>query len=331
MSPGRRLLTAISLVVGLCLAGTLGYHLIERMSWLDGLYMTVVTITTVGYAEVKPLDTAGRWFTMGLIFTGVGTAYYGFAAVTEAVVGGQLRAIVGKTAMDRRIRQLKGHIIVCGYGRFGRVVVEALRRQRERPEIVLVEIDPEKEVELERTGLFYVLGSALDEEVLDHAGIRAASDIVIATSSDPDNVFISLSARELNPTIRIHARAESEVGVRHLQLAGADRAISSYHYSAMRIAAAIARPAALDFLSIIFPGGKGVSIEEVRVLERSPLITRTVAQVEHDYPRMRIVALKRGAEEITVAPEPQTQFQADDLLIAVGAEDSLKRLAEMAA
>jgi voltage-gated potassium channel len=331
MSSGQRLLRAISLVVGLCLAGTLGYHLIERMSWLDGLYMTVVTITTVGYAEVKPLDTAGRWFTMGLIFTGVGTAYYGFAAVTEAVVGGQLRAMVGKTAMDRRIRQLKGHIIVCGYGRFGRVVVEALRQQRERPQIVLVEIDSEKEAELERSGMFYVIGSGLDEDVLDHAGIREASDIVIATSSDPDNVFISLSVRELNPTIRIHARAESEVGVRHLQLAGADRAISSYQYSAMRIAAAIARPAALDFLSIIFPGGKGVSIEEVRVADRSVLITRTIAQVEQDYPRMRIVALKRGTEEITVAPEPQTQFQADDLVIAVGAEDSLKRLAEMAA
>ena len=233
--------------------------------------------------------------------------------------------------MDRRIRKLRGHIIVCGYGRFGRIVADALRQQRERPEIVLVEIDPEKQAELERTGLFYVIGSALDEEVLEHAGIRFASDIVIATSSDPDNVFISLSAREGNPTVRIHARAESEVGVRHLHLAGADRAISSYKYSAVRIAAAIARPAALDFLSIIFPGGKGVSIEEVRVLERSPLITLTVAQVERDHPRMRIVALKRGAEEITVAPEPQTQFQADDLVIAVGAKDGLRRLGEMAA
>jgi len=331
MNPGRRLLIAIGLVVGLSLAGTIGYHLIEGMSWLDGLYMTIVTITTVGYAEVKPLDTAGRWFTMGLIFTGVGTAYYGFAAVTEAVVGGQLRAIVGKTTMDRRIRQLRGHLIVCGYGRFGRVVVEALRQQREQPEIVLVEVDPEKEAELERSGTFYVMGSALDEEVLDHAGIRVASDIVIATSSDPDNVFISLSARERNPSIRIYARAESEVGVRHLQLAGADRAISSYRYSAMRIAAAIARPAALDFLSIIFPGGKGVSIEEVRVLPHSSLIARTIAQIENEYTRLRIVALKRGAEEITIAPEPQTKFQADDLLIVVGAEDSLKRLAEIAA
>lgn len=331
MNPGRRLLTAVGLVVGLSVAGTLGYHLIEGMSWLDGLYMTVVTITTVGYAEVKPLDTAGRWFTMGLIFTGVGTAYYGFAAVTEAVVGGQLRAIVGKTTMDRRIRQLKGHLIVCGYGRFGRVVVEALRQQRKHPEIVLVEVDPDKQAELERSGMYYVMGSALDEEVLDHAGIHVASDIVIATSSDPDNVFISLSARESNPSIRIYARAESEVGVRHLQLAGADRAISSYRYSAMRIAAAIARPAALDFLSIIFPGGKGVSIEEVRVLQQSRLIARTIAQIENEYTRLRIVALKRGAEEITIAPDPQTKFQADDLLIAVGAEDSLKRLAEIAA
>src|SRR5271170_2667511 len=137
MTPGQRLLKAMGLVIGLCVAGTIGYHLIESMSWLDGLYMTVVTITTVGYAEVKPLDTAGRWFTMGLIFTGVGTAYYGFASVTEVVVGGQLRAIMGKTAMDRRIRQLKSHIIICGYGRFGRVVVEALGQQREPSAIVV--------------------------------------------------------------------------------------------------------------------------------------------------------------------------------------------------
>lgn len=330
MSAGQRLLVAIGLVASLCLIGSVGYHFIEGMSWLDGLYMTVVTITTVGFAEVKPLDDAGRWFTMGLIFTGVGTAYYGFAAVTEAVVGGQLRAIMGKTAMDRRIRQLKNHIIICGYGRFGRVVVDALNQQREPPQMVLIEIDPDKQAELERLGIYYVAGSALDEDVLEHAGIHAASDIVIATSSDPDNVFISLSAREKNPSIRIHARAESDLGLRHLQLAGADRAISSYQYSAMRIAAAISRPAALDFLSIIFPGGNGVTIEEVRVSANCQLLDRTIVQVEHDLPRMRIIALKRDKVEISIAPEPHTQFEVGDLLIAVGAEDSVKRLAEMA-
>ncbi|MGA2410725.1 MAG: potassium channel protein [Candidatus Binataceae bacterium] len=330
MTPGRRLAVAIGLVIGLCLAGTVGYHLIERMSWLDGLYMTVVTITTVGYAEVKPLDVAGRWFTMGLIFTGVGTAYYGFAAVTEAVVGGQLRAIVGKTAMDLRIRQLKGHVIVCGYGRFGRVVVDELQSQRTHQNIVMIEPDPERQAELERSGIDFIGGSALDEAVLEHAGIRTASDIVIATSSDPDNVFISLSAREKNPNIRIHARAESDVGLRHLQLAGADRAISSYHYSALRIAAAIARPSALDFISMVFPGGKGVSIEEIRISDRSALAGRTLTQLEHEHPRMRIVALKRGAEEITIAPEGHMPFQAGDLLVAIGADESLKRLAELA-
>jgi voltage-gated potassium channel len=331
MSPLRRLLFAIGLVVSLCLIGSVGYHFIEGMSWFDGLYMTVVTITTVGYAEVKPLDTAGRWFTMGLIFTGVGTAYYGFASVTEVVVGGQLRTLMGKTAMDLRIRQLKDHIIICGYGRFGRVVIEALTQQRQSPAIVVVEVDPDKHAELDRLGIYYVAGSALDEDVLEHAGIGAASDIVIATSSDPDNVFVSLSAREKNPSIRIHARAETEVGLRHLQLAGADRAISSYRYSAVRIAAAIARPAALDFLSIIFPGGKGVTIEEVRVLANGRLVGRTIVQVEHELPRMRIVALKSGSDEISVAPEPHKELQAGDLLIAVGGEDSVKRLAEMAA
>jgi voltage-gated potassium channel len=330
MTPGQRLLVALGLVVGLCVAGSAGYHVIERMSWLDGLYMTVITITTVGYAEVKPLDDAGRWFTMGLIFTGVGTAFYGFAAVTEAVVGGQLRAMMGKTAMDLRIRQLKGHVIVCGYGRFGRVVIDELRSQKTHQSVVIIELDPEKQAELERNGIYYVAGSALDEDVLEHAGIRAASDIVIATSSDPDNVFISLSAREKNPTIRIHARAESDVGLRHLHLAGADRAISSYHYSATRIAAAIARPSALDFISMVFPGGKGVSIEEIRVSGRSTLAGRTIAQLEHELVRMRVVALKRGTDEIAIAPEAHTQFHPGDLLIAIGADESLKRLAELA-
>jgi voltage-gated potassium channel len=216
MNPAaRRIVLGLAAVVALVAVGTAGYACIEGMSFIDSLYMTVITITTVGYQEVKPLDTNGRIFTMFLIFTGVGAAFYVFAAVTEMVVGGQLREMMGKSAMTRKIHQLEGHVIVCGYGRFGRIVVEELRR--DGMTTVVIERNPDLEADLARANELYVIGSALEEQSLEQAGISAASDIVVATASDPDNVFISLSARSKNPQIRIHARAESEIGLKHLQ------------------------------------------------------------------------------------------------------------------
>ena len=181
-----------------------------------------------------------------------------------------------------------------------------------------------------QTGKLYVLGSALDESTLEQAGIALASEIVIATASDPDNVFIALSARSKNPQIRIHARAESEIGLKHLELAGVDQAISSYHWSAMRIANAIARPSVVDFLDLLFPGlrPEEFGLEEVRVPEQSNLAGKTIAALEHDGDRIRIVALKRGAEPMEFVPEPQTQVRPGDLFVAIGARPSLQRLAE---
>ena len=207
MNLARRVALGIALIAMLTLVGSAGYMLIEHMSFLDALYMTVITITTVGYEEVKPLDTAGRLFTIAMIFVGVGTAYYVFAAITEVVVSGQFREFVGKNTMNRKIQHLEGHVILVGYGRFGRVVADQLKDDRHT--LVVIEVNPELEAELARSGLFYIIGSALDEAVLDAAGILHASEIV-ATASDPDNVFISLSARGQNPAIRIHARAETE-------------------------------------------------------------------------------------------------------------------------
>lgn len=329
MNPAaRRIVLGLGAVAALVVIGSAGYAAIERMSYIDSLYMTVITITTVGYQEVKPLDTNGRIFTMILIFTGVGTAFYVFAAVTEMVVGGQLREMMGKSAMTRRIHQLESHVIVCGYGRFGRIVVEELRR--DGMTTVVIEKNPDLEAELVRSNELYIIGSALEEQSLEQAGISSASDIVVATASDPDNVFISLSARSKNPQIRIHARAESEIGLKHLQLAGADRAISSYQWSAMRIANSIARPAVVDFLNLVLAGlrGEEFSLEEVRVLARSPLAGKTVAVLEQEHERMRIVALKRGSDAISLIPGPQIEVQPGDLLIAIGARLSLRRLAE---
>ncbi|MBV8807523.1 MAG: potassium channel protein [Acidobacteriaceae bacterium] len=325
---GRRLLIGLGLIILLIAVGTCGYMLIEHMYFQDALFMTIITITTVGYGEIKPLDSAGTAFTIALIFTGVGTAYYVLAAVTEMVVGGQLRELLGRNAMMRKIHHLSGHVIVCGYGRFGRVVVDELRRYHTT--LVIIEKDPEKESVLTQTGELYIVGSALEENTLESAGIVRASEIVIATASDPNNVFIALSARSKNSQIRIHARAESELGLKHLELAGVDQAISSYHWSAMRIANAIARPSVVDFLDLLLPGlrPEEFGLEEVRVPDHSSLSGRTIATLEREGDRIRIVALKRGSEPMAFVPQPQTEIQPGDLFVAIGARPSLQRLAE---
>jgi|HubBroStandDraft_5_1064220.scaffolds.fasta_scaffold78632_2 voltage-gated potassium channel len=329
MNPARRVALGIGLVAVLTLVGSAGYMLIEHMSFLDALYMTVITITTVGYEEVKPLDTAGRLFTIAIIFVGVGTAYYVFAAITEVVVSGQFREFVGKNTMNRKIQHLEGHVILVGYGRFGRVVADQLKDDRHT--LVVIEVNPELEPELARSGLFYIIGSALDETVLEAAGILHASEIVVATASDPDNVFISLSARGRNPAIRIHARAETEAGLRHLELAGADRVISSYHFSAYRIAAAIARPSVVDFLTLVLPGGsEETSLEEVKVPPHSALIGMTITAIERANARLRVVGLKRGNDPISIIPDEQTTVAAGDLIVVLGARESLERLASSA-
>src|SRR5580698_1973409 len=329
MNPARRVALGIGLVAVLTLVGSAGYMLIEHMSFLDALYMTVITITTVGYEEVKPLDTAGRIFTVSIIFVGVGAAYYVFAAITEVVVSGQFREFVGKNTMNRKIQHLEGHVILVGYGRFGRVVADQLKDDRHT--LVVIEVNPELEPELARSGLFYIIGSALDETVLEAAGILHASEIVVATASDPDNVFISLSARGRNPAIRIHARAETEAGLRHLELAGADRVISSYHFSAYRIAAAIARPSVVDFLTLVLPGGsEETSLEEVKVPPHSALIGMTITAIERANARLRVVGLKRGNDPISIIPDEQTTIAAGDLIVVLGARESLERLASSA-
>ena len=325
LSPGRRFLVAIAGIVVLTAGGTVGYMAIEHMTALDALYMTVITISTVGYEEVKPLGEGGRIFTMGLIVTGVGTAFYIFAVVTQFVVEGQLREIVGRAAMKRRIEQLEGHVVICGFGRMGRVVAEEVTRSG--GEAVVIERDPTREAELAEGGLLYVIGSALEDRVLKDAGLPRARAIVVVTASDADNVYITLSARTMNPKVRIHARGESEAGLQHLRMAGADQAISAYQWGGLRLAASIMRPSVVDFLELSFPGrGAEVDLEEIRVAEGSALVGQTIGAIEQSSTRLRIVALKRGDASSTLIPDPSTRIAAGDFLVAIGDRDTLSRL-----
>ncbi len=325
MNPGRRFLVAIVGIAVLTVGGTAGYMAIEHMAPLDALYMTIITISTVGYGEVKPLSEGGRIFTMGLIVTGVGTAFYLFAAVTQFVVEGQLRQFVGRAAMKHRIDQLEGHVVICGFGRMGRVVAEEMARSGGAA--VVIERDPAREMELAAGGLLYVLGSALEDRVLEEAGVRRARAIVVVTASDADNVYITLSARTMNPKIRIHARGESEAGLQHLRMAGADQAISAYQWGGIRLAASIVRPSVVDFLELSFPGrGAEIDLEEIRVAKGSTLVGQPISAVEQSATRLRIVALKRGGAPTALIPDPATRIDAGDFLVAIGDRDTLRRL-----
>jgi voltage-gated potassium channel len=325
MSPGSNLLLAIAGILVLTAGGTAGYMAIEHMSALDALYMTIITISTVGYEEVKPLGTGGRIFTMVLIVTGVGTAFYIFAAVTQFVVEGQLRAVFGRVAMKHKIEKLEGHVVICGFGRMGRVVAEEVMRSG--GQAVVIERDPAREAELAASGLLFVIGSALADSVLEEAGLPRARAIVVVTASDADNVFITLSARAMNPSIHIHARGETEVGLQHLRMAGADQAVAAYQWGALRLAAAVMRPSVVDFLELSFPGrGAEIDLEEIRVAPGNALVGQSITAVEQSSTRLRIVALKRGDAPSTLIPDPVTRIEAGDFLVAIGDRDTLRRL-----
>jgi voltage-gated potassium channel len=324
-----RLPIALAGLVGIIAAGTLGYMLVEGFAWDEALYMTVITISTVGYGEVAPLSRAGRFFTLGLILTGVGAGFYLLTVLAEQVVQGGLRDLMQRTAMQRRIDHLENHVILCGYGRFGEVVAEELAKAGEQ--VVVVENDPAKEPELTKSGLSYVVGSAVSDDVLTRAGIERARSIVIATASDSDNVFITLAARERNPKLRIHTRGESPEVQRRLVRAGAHQVVSAYQMGGARMAATILRPSVVDFFDLADPRwGTEINLEEIVIDEGCALEGQRIREIEEANPRLRVVALKRGEEPPRLVPEPTTCVGRDDHVVVIGERTSLEKLAQLA-
>ena len=306
----------------------MGYEILEGLSPGEAAYLTVITLSTVGYGDVVPRTTGGRVFTMVLLVTGLGTVLYLASVSAQMLLEGQLRDLLGRNAMQRTIDELQNHVIVCGYGRFGRAVAEELKRGG--ADVVVVDADAAKEDELRATGVPFLIGSGLADDVLERAGIRRARALVVATPSDPDNVFITLSAREKNKDVRIHARGETTAGLRRLELAGAHQALSAYHSGGLRMAASILRPAVVDFLELSLPGRDAqMTLEEIQLEARSTLAGLTVARVEQEWQRLRVVALRRR-DEFKIVPEGSTVLEQGDLLVVIGERDVLGRLAQAA-
>jgi voltage-gated potassium channel len=327
----RRLLLPVAVLIALVVAGTAGYALVEGWGFLDSLYMTVITITTVGFLEVHPLSTAGRFFTMGLALGGVFTAFYAAAEFIRSVVTGEIRTVLGRQRMESRLEKLKGHLVVCGYGRMGRLVAEEFSAGG--LDFVVVDRDPRVLDDFSLPGGIPLVGEATADEVLRRAGVERARGLVTAAASDADNLFITLSARLLNERLFIVARAEGEGSEVKLRRAGASRVVSPYTIGGHRVAQAVLRPNAMDFIELATRTGHlELQIEEVEVRAGSSLVGSTLkaSPVRREL-GVIVVAIKATDGKMAYNPASDAVLEAGDLLIALGRRGQLDRLAEIAA
>lgn len=325
----RRALRAVAGTITIVLFGTIGYVVVADAPWLDALFMTVTTLTTVGYGEIVHPTQATRLFTIALIVFGVGTFGYLVSGLVAIAFDPRNALARARRAMQREIAQMREHVIVCGFGRFGRAVVDELRRGGK--EVVIVEQEASVEALVARDGLPYVIGSGADESMLASAGIGQACAVVVATGSESENLFITLAARELRGDVRIHARAESEAAVRRLRRAGADQIVSPFHLGGVRTASAIVRPAVIEFLELSRPlQGEKVDLEEINVAVGSPLVGRAIGLVEQEARRMRIVARKAAGHAFELAPDPKDVLGPGDLLVVIGDREELASFARRA-
>jgi voltage-gated potassium channel len=314
-------------------AGTVGYRWIEGNPWtyFDGFYMTAITITTIGYGELYPLSTAGRIFTVVLAYSGIFTLAYFASELVRSVVTGELRQVIGRQWVDDQLASMSGHLIVCGHGRMGRIVCSELERQKRWFVLIDRSVDLLKDASYQY-GLPLV-GDATNDELLRKAGVERARALITAVGSDSDNLYITLSARLLNPKLLIVARAEEEDAETKLRKVGANKVISPYLAGAHRAVQAVLRPAVLHFMEMATrPEFLDLQIEEVRIAPGSTLAGRSLAQTHvHRDLGVVIVGIVRPGGELLYNPPADTVLEADAVLITLGQRRQLEQLEKRAA
>jgi voltage-gated potassium channel len=316
-------------LVVLMIIGTVGFHSIEHWSYFDGFYMVLTTITTIGYQEVHPLSPSGRVFNVGLIIGGVSLLFLLIGTLTQTLLEFELRSFFGRRRMERDIKRLSGHYIICGAGRVGRSVARELQ-QKEVP-FVLIEPNGEKAGEFGEEGWLTVVGDATQSSSLREARIEQASGLVAAASTDAVNTYIVLTARSLNPKIKIIARASEEDAEKHLLTAGADSVVLPYRFAGHRIAQSFLQPHVLDFIdSATVHLGMDLEISEIPISPRSRYVGQTLAasRMRSDF-GVIVLAIKRGSE-MRMNPERDDIVAANDFLIAMGEPSALRKLEQAA-
>ena len=322
---------AVTLFLAILASGTIGYVVIERWSAWDAFYMTVITISTVGYREVRDLSFAGQVFTVLLIISGVGTAFYSATLLAAAVVEGGLHRRFEQRRFARMLDQIRNHFIVCGFGRIGSIITEELDRQH--VPFVVIERDPLLAEMVMKRGWLAVHADASQENVLERVGIHRARGLIAAVGTDAENVYTVLTARVLRPDLFIIARVESDDAEHKLRRAGADRVISPYQIGAAHIAQSALRPAVVDFVKLATSSGHlDLSMEQVRIREESALVGQTIvdAGIRQKF-GVIIVAIRRLGGAMEFNPPHNAVLRAGDELVVLGRPESVKALEETVA
>lgn len=326
MSQSRHLLILVLFSLLVIALGTDGFMLIEGWSFPDALYMTIITLATVGFSEVHELSGPGRYFTIIFILIGVGMFFYVAANFMQFMVEGRLREILGRRKLENKIKNLKNHYIVCGYGRIGSVLCRYLMDGGKK--IVVVERDEKNIARLDEAGILYLVAEATDEEVLEKAGVKKAEGLIAALGSDTDNVFVVLTARQLCPKIFILARANKQSSIPKLTAAGSNKVVSPHDIGAKRMAEGILRPHVTDFLDLTSRSSThDINMEEISVAEKSILAGVTLAEsnIRKDMDLI-IIAIKKSDGFMHFNPVFSAMIIPGDTVIAVGKNKNLALL-----
>ncbi len=321
----KRIVLGFSWLTILLFIGSVGFKLIENASWIDAFYMTLITISTVGFREVVPLSNLGKIWTMLLIVSGVGLIFYTASSSIEFMVEGHFGGLLEKRRLKKMRDRLQGHTIICGYGRVGKQVAQEMAK-RKYPFIV-VEIDAEKVAEAQKKDYLVLNGDASKEETLLEAGIKRARFLVAALDSDSQNVFVVLAAKQLNPELSIVARANEEESEALLFKAGASHVVSPTIIGGRKIASVILKPAVAEFLDRIFPEeSSGFELDEIEITEKNPFLDKDLKELNFEEKfDLIILGVKKKGKGVLLASKPGLKLERGDKLVIAGKVSELKK------
>jgi voltage-gated potassium channel len=324
--PQRRIAVGLAVFLAILVVATGWYWLIAGFSIVDALYQTIITVSTVGFSEVRPLDPGDRAFTILVIITGVGAGFYTFTGLFEYVIGRQIGRL-GRRRLEQTIEKLHGHAIVCGYGRIGSKVADLIRPQMR---VVVIEENADHAAEAREDGFLVVLGDATDDDVIREVHLEHAAILVAALPTDADNLYVALTGRSVNPDLHIVSRAQHAGSGAKLIRAGADRVVNPEDIGAQRLAAFALRPNVSEFLDVVMHGGSiEYRLEEFVVKASSPLVGLTLAEAKiRNRTGVTLLALKPPDGEISTDPPDDARMVAGTTLIAFGTREDLEAMTE---
>jgi voltage-gated potassium channel len=329
MTPFKRLAPILIILLVVVVTGTIGYQLIEGWSFLDSIYMVIITLFTVGFQEVHSLSQFGRVFTMFIIVVGVGTAVYAGSLLVEIIVEGEILGYGRRRKMDKIINEMKDHYIICGFGRTGHQVAEEF--DAARVPYVVVDRKQKTEEELGSKGIPYIIGDIINDNNLVEAGIKTAKGLISAADSDVANVFVTLSARALNPELYIVARASEIEAENKLKMAGANRVILPYYISGKRIAAYATRPVTSDFLDMVMHGESlEFSLSEITVPDTSSLLNKTLSEAKiREKSGALVIAIRKVDGSFNLQPQSSSTIEKRDIFVVIGTQEQVGLLDNM--